>query len=285
MKLNSKERDAYLRALFAVMSADGLLDKQEVIKLYELFALFNVEIQRRRETLEKLVANPAAFQNEKIDTALLNNKELKISLAKDLSLMQERATDNAGRVVAKVMLESINLTPKQVDVIKQFIVFENQILTALGAGEEWIADENSWQEWAGRAAAVGVPLAALNFAGITGFSAVGITSGLAALGGMSGLVVLGLNPMTAGIGALILGGVAVKKVADYVLNSDDGKKSSQFEEFKKEFESARRFAKEAIWSDHEYMLSLSKKREDLDPSRWRRRNVLIKSMEEALTDL
>jgi len=136
MKLNSEERDSYLRALFAVMSADGLLDKQEVTKLYELFALFSVEIQRRRETLEKLVASPAAFQNEKIDTALLNNKELKISLAKDLSLMQERATDNAGRVVAKAMLSSINLTPKQIDVIKQFIVFENQILTALGAGEE-----------------------------------------------------------------------------------------------------------------------------------------------------
>jgi len=234
MKLNSEERDSYLRALFAVMSADGLLDKQEVTKLYELFALFDIRAQMRREILDGLVANPAAFQNEEIDNVLLTNEELKISLAKDLLLMQERATNNAGREVAKAMLESISLTPKQRDVIEQFIVFENQILTALGAGEEWMADENSWKEWASRAAAVGVPLAALNFAGIAGFSAAGITSGLAALGWMSGLVVLGLNPMTAGIGALILGGVAVKKIADLILNSDDDNESSQFEEFKKE---------------------------------------------------
>jgi len=96
-----------------------------------------------------------------------------------------------------------------------------------------MADENSWKEWASRAAAVGVPLAALNFAGIAGFSAAGITSGLAALGWMSGLVVLGLNPMTAGIGALILGGVAVKKVADYVLSSDDEKNQVNLKSLKK----------------------------------------------------
>ena len=128
-----------------------------------------------------------------------------------------------------------------------------------------------------RAAAVGVPLAALNVAGIAGFSAVGITSGLAALGGMSGLVVLGLNPMTAGIGALILGGVAVKKIADYVLSSNDSEKVGQLELYKK----ARAEAREAIASDLP-IVARERKRELLRPKANQRRSVLRSSMNSAI---
>lgn len=280
MQVSLVERRAYLGALMAVVAADGVLDKQEVLKLYELFSLLGIDVYERRKLFERLVVSPASFKGEGVAPELLANDELKISLAKDLSLMQERSANNASLSAAKRLLSSINLTPDQANVIRKFIYFENQILAALGAGEEWQADEDSWKELVSHAAAVGVPLAALNVAGVAGFSAAGITSGLAALGGMSGLALLGLNPMTAGIGALILGGVAVKKIADYVAGSGDDSEANQVEEFKK----ARLLAKEAISSDL-MVLARPRKREILMLSRKRRRDVLRKSMKEALEEL
>ena len=156
------------------------------------------------------------------------------------------------------------------------MVIENQILEQLTSGKEWQSDADSWKELASRAAAVGVPLAALNMAGIAGFSAVGITSGLAALGSMSGLAILGLNPMTAGIGALILGGVAVKKIADFALSSD-GSDRSQLQAFQQ----SRLVAREALSAD---LVSIrrGRKRELLMFWRRQRRRALTEGMNSAL---
>ena len=277
LEFNSDERDGYLQALLAVVAADGLLDTNEVIKIYELFSLLGIGVEKRRSIIEELVTQAEHFNTVALSQSVLANEELKISLAKDLTLLKENSADNAARQVARQYLENINLSQAQAEVIGSFIAIENQILRCLGAGEEWVADEKSWKELASRAAAVGVPLAALNVAGIAGFSAVGITSGLATLGGMSGLVALGLNPMTAGIGALILGGVAVKKIADYVLSSNDSEKVGQLELYKK----ARAEAREAIASDLPFV-ARERKRELLRPKASQRRSVLRASMHSAI---
>jgi hypothetical protein len=275
--LTPDERDGYLEALLAVVTADGVLDTDEVIKIYELFSLLGIGVVNRRSVIEDLVAHAENFDSASIGRAILANESLKISLAKDLTLLKERSSDNNAKRVAREYLEKINLSPDQAEVIGKFIAIENQILASLGAGEEWIADEKSWKELVSRAAAVGVPLAALNIAGVAGFSAIGITSGLAALGGMSGLVVLGLNPMTAGIGALILGGVAVKKIADYVLASDDTEKVSQLEVYRK----ARAEAKEAIAADLP-VVAKERSSEIIRPKVRHRRSVLRASMNSAI---
>jgi hypothetical protein len=277
LEFNSDERDGYLQALLAVVAADGVLDTNEVIKIYELFSLLDIGVAKRRNIIEDLVIQAEYFNNATLSQSVLANEALKISLAKDLTLLKEHSADNAAKQVARQYLESINLSQEQAEVIGKFIAIENQILRCLGAGEEWVVDEKSWKELASRAAAVGVPLAALNVAGIAGFSAVGITSGLAALGGMSGLAVLGLNPMTAGIGALILGGVAVKKIADYVLSSNDSEKVGQLELYKK----ARAEAREAIAADLP-IVARERKRELLRPKASQRRSVLRSSMNSAI---
>jgi hypothetical protein len=275
--LTPDERDGYLEALLSVVTADGVLDPDEVIKIYELFSLLGIGVVKRRSIIEDLVAQAENFGSASISKSILANEALKISLAKDLTLLRDRSSDNNAKRVAREYLEKINLSPDQAEVIGKFIAIENQILASLGAGEEWIADEKSWKELVSRAAAVGVPLAALNIAGVAGFSAVGITSGLAALGGMSGLVVLGLNPMTAGIGALILGGVAVKKIADYVLASEDTEKVSQLEAYKK----ARAEAKEAIAADLP-VVAKERTSELIRPKVRHRRSVLRSSMNSAI---
>ncbi len=277
LDLTPDERDGYLEALLAVVTADGVLDAEEVIKIYELFSLLGIGVVSRRSIIEDLVAQAEAFSSASVSKSILANEALKISLAKDLTLLKERSSDRNAKRVARQYLESINLSKEQAEVIGKFISIENQILASLGAGEEWIADEKSWKELVSRAAAVGVPLAALNIAGIAGFSAVGITSGLAALGGMSGLVVLGLNPMTAGIGALILGGVAVKKIADYVLTSDDSEKVSQLDAYKK----ARAIARESIEADLP-VVAKERTSELIRPKVRHRRSVLRSSMSSAI---
>ena len=277
LEFNSDERDGYLQALLAVVAADGVLDTNEVMKIYELFSLLGIGVEKRRSIIEDLVTQAESFNAATLSQSVLANETLKISLAKDLTLLKENSADNAAKRVARQYLESINLSHEQAEVIGKFIAIENQVLRCLGAGEEWVADEKSWKELASRAAAVGVPLAALNVAGIAGFSAVGITSGLAALGGMSGLVVLGLNPMTAGIGALILGGVAVKKIADYVLSSDNSDKVGQLELYKR----ARAEAREAIAADLP-IVARERKRELLLPKVRQRRSVLRSNMNSAI---
>jgi len=122
------------------------------------------------------------------------------------------------------------------------------------------------------AVSVGVPLSALYFSGAAvGFSAVGITSGLAALGSASGLVLLGLNPMTAGIAALIITGVSVKKLCDFALKS--GKK--------KQIEAALKQAEEMQQRYREYLLHDMNELEKGSISDWlagrttKRRNAIL----------
>ena len=103
--------------------------------------------------------------------------------------------------------------------MKEWVDWENGLLRRMGAGGELMADSSDPREIVSRAASVGIPIGALYMAGVTGFSAAGITSGLAFIGSYTGLTVLGLNPMTAGIAGLIIAGVTVKKVSDYAMGN------------------------------------------------------------------
>lgn len=279
-KLEASDQQAYLEVLLSTIAADGVFTADEVARIYSMFALFGLDAAARRRILDDLICGQESGNPLDLPAGILANDEVRMSLAKDLLFLESGSADDQTLRVIRDYLAKLRLSSEQVDVIRRFVVVENQILESLGAGDEWKSDQNDWKELASRAAAVGVPLAALNLAGITGLSAVGITSGLAALGSMSGLVVLGLNPMTAGIGALILGGVAVKKIADYALSrtGDKSQKEAQLHAFKE----SRRLAREALSADLE-VISRSRKREMLlYRDRQERRHALKQGMEGAL---
>ena len=276
LSLSAGDTEAYLLTLLSAIAADGFFSAEEVIRIYSLFALLAVSPSTRLELLETLIiGNNCKSTNDMIAMSIVQNEEARTSLAKDLMFLESKAEDNRTLNLIRTYLRQLNLTPEQANVIRNFVVVENQILEQLGAGKEWQADADSWKELASRAAAVGVPLAALNMAGIAGFSAVGITSGLAALGSMSGLAVLGLNPMTAGIGALILGGVAIKKIADFALAGNNGDQS-QLQAFK----DSRLAARQAIAADLA-TIRRGRKRELLLFWRGRRRRALVSGMDSA----
>lgn len=280
LKLSGPDKQAYLLTLLSTIAADGIFSAEEMIRIYSLFALLDVKSPTRIGLLEDLIRGryTRAGRGVIVDS-IIENEQARASLAKDLIFLETKADDNNTLNLIRAYLRQLNLTPEQAGVIRNFVAVENQILTQLGAGNEWQADPDSWKELASRAAAVGVPLAALNIAGIAGFSAVGITSGLAALGSMSGLAILGLNPMTAGIGALILGGVAVKKIADFALSGDNSEQSQL-----RAFQQSRLVAREALAADLN-RVRRGRKREILLFWRGRRRRALVNGIDGAIATL
>lgn len=276
MVLRQEDKQAYLLALLSAIAADGVFSAEEMIRIYSLFSILGIDKGVRQRLLQSLIsAGYRSAEASALPEGILQSEQARSSLAKDMMFLESQSDDNQTLHLIRGYLKRLNLTPEQSNVIRNFVSIENQILDKLGAGQEWKADADSWKELVSRAAAVGVPLAALNMAGIAGFGAAGITSGLAALGSMSGLVVLGLNPMTAGIGALILGGVAVKKIADFALSGDDPNSSPQHV-----FQQSRVAAREALAADLP-VISRGRKRELLLFQRKRRRRALVRGMEAA----
>lgn len=280
LNLTLSAKKSYLCTLLSTIAADKAFTADEVIRIYSLFALLDLQSPSRIELIEGIIrggiARPSCHQ---LPAEILENDEARASLAKDLIFLETKSKDNRTLELIQRYLSQINLKPEQAAVIRNFVGIENQILEQLGAGKEWQADTDSWKELVSRAAAVGIPLTALNVAGIAGFSAVGITSGLAALGSMSGLVALGLNPMTAGIGALILGGVAVKKIADFALSGEDSEQSQL-----RRFQESRFAAREALIADLPRMRN-GRKRELLLFWRKHRRRAFLNGMSAALDAL
>lgn len=214
--MNSLEAKGYVLQLAKTIAADEVVDKRELRRIYEVMASFEVGADTRAEILELLY-----FDNDKLNTIEVNedistNEEMRVALAKDVLFLKEQDDGGETDKIAKSILSALKITLEQLDFLQDWVAWENKALKRLGAGEMDLADEGSLKELASRAASVGVPLSALYFAGsVVGFSAVGITSGLATLGSASGLALLGLNPMTAGIAALIIAGVSVKKLCDF----------------------------------------------------------------------
>ncbi|MEH7381355.1 hypothetical protein V7138_12910 [Bacillus sp. JJ1533] len=102
----------------------------------------------------------------------------------------------------KQIIEHFNMRKEEIELIIEAIQNDEDILHKRKNDSE-IA--KSIKDIASKAGAVGVPLAAIYFSGsVVGFSAAGITSGLATMG-LGGL--LGFSGMVTGIGAVVLIGV------------------------------------------------------------------------------
>jgi hypothetical protein len=269
----------YVLQLAKTIAADGVVETNEVRRIYEVMAAFEVGADTRAEILDLLYFRPKDLAGVKIDEQILDDAEMRIALAKDVLFVDAQNHDESTDSVAQKILGQLEVTPEQMDFLRDWVSWENAALRRLGAGEADLADEGSIKELASRAAAVGVPLSALYLAGAVGFSAVGITSGLAALGGASGLVLLGLNPMTAGIAALIVAGISVKKLCDFALKR--GKK--------RQIEAALQRAKELQQRYREFLIHDMTQFEKSSISDWlagrgSKRKAAIDSFRTLITD-
>lgn len=215
-------RSAYLAAIAATIAADGVVNAEEIRKLYAVHALLGTDDAERLDLLRRLVLERESLDDFDLPEEILDDEELRMALAKDALFIEKTQDSNATRQAVQRLLVQMRLTPEQLKVMQDWVTWENGLLRQVGAGEEHMANAHDPREIASRAAAVGVPLGTLYVAGTTGFGAIGLTSGLATIGSATGLTVLGLNPMTAGIAGLIIAGITVKKVADYAMGNSSG---------------------------------------------------------------
>lgn len=108
------------------------------------------------------------------------------------------------------LVQKLDFSEEKVAIIVEAIKNDEDILSERKSDSEL---EKTMKDLAAKAAAVGAPLAAVYMSGsVLGFSAAGITSGLATLGFGFG--------MLGGVGFVVLGGVAAYKAVKYFTDAD-----------------------------------------------------------------
>jgi tellurite resistance protein len=198
-KVSENERLAFYGALLAVATADGQIDKDEMELVFGLMDLENMSEQAKREVQSYIITPPTLWDClRKLSQA---NEILRFGLMVnivDISWANDELDSNEEKAILLAKSE-LNVTDQQLEAIKTFIQKMREIRTR-GLDGDQAAD--ALKLAASGLSAVGVPIAALYFSGsVVGFSAAGITSGLAALG-------LGFG-MVPGIGLAVLVGAGI----------------------------------------------------------------------------
>ena len=205
-------KQAYIKIICNyALSDDGIIDSREYSEIYSIMVRNDYSNEDRlivrayitgdseKESVDSLIS----ILNEKVPEGSFD--ALKKSIVKDLVYINhvkgnELDTWKNNDFISDTA-KKLDVTEEQIDVITKSIQNDEDIIAKRKSDTEI---EKSIKEIAAKGASVGVPLAALYFSGTVGFSAAGITSGLATLG-MGG--VLGFSSMVTGIGVVVITGV------------------------------------------------------------------------------
>ena len=224
----------YCRVLVSLALVDGLLDPREIANLYLFASTIGLDGEARSELRSELsgAQRDAASDAGTPDATVELSRELHDLLEKDQHepvftvLVRDLVRiSRADRHAADVERERIALVaglvfPESADEVVQ--AAERLVTTEedFASGKITASQlETAIKDIAAKAAAFGVPIAAVSLSGsVSGLGAAGITSGLAALG-FGGL--LGLSAMVTGIGTVVILGVAVHQGARYVLGTNE----------------------------------------------------------------
>lgn len=219
-QIDEKTRLAFYGALFAIATADGQIDKDEMELIFGLMDLDNMSEYAKRE-VQSYVINPPLLQDclRKLSHA---DERLRYSLM--INLVEAAAANDEVDAEEKEAIllakQELSVTNEQLKAIISFVK-EMRRIRARGLDDNYAAD--AVKTAASGLTAVGVPLAAVWFSGsVIGFSAAGITSGLAALGAL-----VGIGGMIPGLGVAVLAGAGIFMGVNWVLDTGDKRKKEQ----------------------------------------------------------
>jgi len=191
-------------------------DINNLRRIYQIFAMMDLSQDERLDFLN-ILNNQDSVELQDEDLNKLNIKT-KISLLKDLEYFH--INDFKHSFQSNEIIKRLGLPQKFYQFIVDWLNWENKIMKKIGRHDLVVNKEDIPVELFKKATSLGIPLTALYLSGsVIGFSAVGITSGLTAIGNISLLVGLGLNPMAAGIVALLVLGISIKKILDALFPS------------------------------------------------------------------
>ncbi|MBR0577175.1 hypothetical protein KCG48_12700 [Proteiniclasticum sp. BAD-10] len=214
--MDAEIKKSYVKLLcnFAY-SDDDLISPQEYAEIISLIVRIEFETKDRFELRQYMLSKQNFISNEE----LLNRFQMELSedyysiisksLIKDILFMNSKTKSEQHWKDNYAILElskKLQIEENQVDMIYEAIKNDEAILN-MRKNDTQI--EKSIKDVAAKAAAVGVPLAAIYLSGsVIGVSAAGITSGLATLG-LGGM--LGFSSMFTGIGVAVLLGIGTYK--------------------------------------------------------------------------
>lgn len=219
-ELADQQRVAYAGALLAFAQADGTLDKDELLFLFELVDLDGLQAASKQQIQQYMVTSPpfAGMLGEFSAADDVLRHALMLQLI-EMAWINDIVAD-AQRALLKQAQQALNINDEQYAAIERFAA-EMRRLRLRGQNDN-LAAEAAKNAVAGLTA-VGVPIAAVYVSGsVVGLSAAGITSGLAAVG-------LGLG-MVPGIGMAVLIGAGVFMGVRYLLDAGQERAKEQLRE-------------------------------------------------------
>jgi len=219
-EVNEEIRLPFYGALFAIATADGHLDKQEMELVFGIMDLENMSEGAKRKAQSYVVNPPPLWDSlRRLSDA---NEELRYGLMFNLidtAWADDDLDPNEERAILLAQKE-LSITDEQLEAIKKFLHKVREIRDR-GLDDNYAAD--AIKTAASGLTAVGVPIAAVWFSGsVIGLSAAGITSGLAGLGAL-----VGLGGMVPGIGVAILLGASIYTGVNWFLDTGNKRKKAQ----------------------------------------------------------
>ena len=228
-------KECYLSVLvWLVHCDDGQIDERELCEIQVLMTQLRSSADVR-QAVRSYFEDPQSLEAEAQIARMLElvpsgmsetTLALRCSLIKD-AIRVRRATSESPapeQPGIRQLAGMLELDDEKVEFIEDACAKEEAILAGDVSDSEIT---NAAKAMAAQAAAVGVPVAAVYLSGsVTGLSAAGIASGLAALG-LGG--VLGLSAMVSGIGVAILAGGAAYKGVRRALGGSERNRASRRE--------------------------------------------------------
>lgn len=216
-KRDYSTRRSYVSTIVSLVAASSTITPDLLRRIYQLFAQADLTPEDRLKVLASLFFGNNLPSNS---VELIDDKDMAFSAVKDALYFSENSDSKRAELFVQGIVEKFGITEEQLSFLRSWTDWENRILVKLGKPGATVSEADMPVDLAKKATALGIPVVALYFSGsIIGLGAAGITSGLATLGAASGFIALGLNPMTAGIVALIAGGITIKKLLDAILPS------------------------------------------------------------------
>jgi hypothetical protein len=222
----------YLKAIVCFTHMDdGEVDSDEVSEIQTLMTQLNFNAELRHQVREMIISASGfdfakVIDDIKVELQSGAEQVIMVSLLKDIVRVHSstKETDATNDALVKEVSGILGITDAQLDFIHEAYLYDKKILAGDISDDEL---KKGAKILAGKAGAVGVPIAAIYLSGsVVGLSAAGLTSGLATLG-LGG--VLGLSSMVSGIGVVILLGVGVYKGMQWALGGAERNKASRRE--------------------------------------------------------
>ncbi|WP_459805945.1 hypothetical protein [Herbidospora sp. RD11066] len=224
----------YCRVLVSLALVDDVLDPREIANLYLFASTIGLDADARSALRAEITGAGTLDATEKLSRELHDlldedqREPVFTLLVRDLvriSRADRHAADiERERIVLVAGLVFPESAEEVVQATERLVIAEEDFASGKITSSEL---EATTKDIAAKAAAFGVPIAAVSLAGsVSGLGAAGITSGLAALG-FGGL--LGLSAMVTGIGTVVILGVAVHQGTRYLLSSGDREREKRRE--------------------------------------------------------